>query len=50
MVDTGKLICWDSEDIFAITVRLKTPGGQFHADAVVAFWSFPSWGLISRCE
>ena len=33
MVDTGKLICWDSEDIFAISIRLKTPGGQFHADA-----------------
>ena len=32
MADAENLICWDSEDIFAIGVRLQTPGGQFHAD------------------
>ncbi len=31
MADAEKLICWDSQNIFAIGIRLKTPGGQFHA-------------------
>jgi hypothetical protein len=27
MADAETLVCWDSEDIFAIGARLKTPGG-----------------------
>jgi hypothetical protein len=32
MANAEELICWDSQDIFAIGVHLKTPGGHFHAD------------------
>ena len=33
MANAENLICWDSEDVFAIGALLRTPGGQFHADA-----------------
>jgi hypothetical protein len=32
MADPEELICWDSQDIFAIGVRLEAPNGRFHSD------------------
>lgn len=47
MANAEKLICWDSQDIFAIGVCLKTPGGRLQGQTLLIHGVLPQTGAGS---